>query len=48
MDNNDICKVFTKWNEGRLQSFLLDIFKDISCLQIPGTDHLLQPDDNKG
>src|SRR5476651_413503 len=44
MDNNGIRKVFTKWNEGRLQSFLLDITKDIFAYKAPGTDHLLLND----
>ncbi|GAC1304061.1 MAG: NADP-dependent phosphogluconate dehydrogenase [Mucilaginibacter sp.] len=44
MDNEGIRKVFTKWNEGRLKSFLMDITKDIFAYKAPGTDHLLLDD----
>jgi len=44
MSNKDIRKVFTKWNKGRLQSFLLDITKDIFAYKEPGSDHLLLDD----
>jgi 6-phosphogluconate dehydrogenase len=44
LDNETIGKVFTEWNEGRLQSFLLDITKDIFAFKAPGTDHLLLDD----
>jgi len=44
MDNDAIGKVFTKWNEGRLQSFLMEITKDIFNYKAPGTDHLLLDD----
>ncbi|MBO2007920.1 NADP-dependent phosphogluconate dehydrogenase [Siccationidurans soli] len=44
MDNTAIGQVFTKWNEGRLQSFLLDITKDIFGFIAPNTDHLLLDD----
>ena len=44
MDNEAIGKVFTKWNEGRLKSFLLEITKDIFNYKAPGTDHLLIDD----
>jgi 6-phosphogluconate dehydrogenase len=44
MDNAAIGQVFTQWNEGRLQSFLLDITKDIFGFLAPGTDHLLLDD----
>jgi 6-phosphogluconate dehydrogenase len=44
LDNAAIGKVFTQWNEGRLQSFLLDITKDIFAYNAPGTDHLLIDD----
>lgn len=40
----EIKDIFTKWNEGRLQSFLLDITKDIFAYKAPGTDHLLIDD----
>ncbi|MDR3695561.1 NADP-dependent phosphogluconate dehydrogenase [Mucilaginibacter sp.] len=44
MDNDAIGAVFTKWNEGRLKSFLIDITKDIFAFKAPGTDHLLLDD----
>jgi 6-phosphogluconate dehydrogenase len=44
LDNEAIGQVFTQWNNGRLQSFLLDITKDIFTFQAPGTDHLLLDD----
>ncbi|RZK41237.1 MAG: NADP-dependent phosphogluconate dehydrogenase [Hymenobacter sp.] len=44
MDNAAIGAVFAKWNEGRLQSFLLDITKDIFAFNAPDTDHLLLDD----
>jgi 6-phosphogluconate dehydrogenase len=44
MDNDAIQKVFAKWNDGRLQCFLLDITKDIFLFKAPGTDHLLIDD----
>ncbi|HWD88270.1 MAG TPA: NADP-dependent phosphogluconate dehydrogenase [Mucilaginibacter sp.] len=44
MDNAAIGQVFTQWNEGRLQSFLIDITKDIFAFNAPGTDHLLIDD----
>ena len=44
MDNAAIGQVFSHWNEGRLQSFLLDITKDIFGFIAPGTDHLLLDD----
>jgi 6-phosphogluconate dehydrogenase len=44
LDNEAIRKVFTQWNEGRLQSYLLDITKDIFAFKAPGTDHLLLDD----
>ena len=44
LDNAAIGEVFTKWNEGRLKSFLLDITKDIFAYKAPGTDHLLLDD----
>ncbi|WP_121808526.1 NADP-dependent phosphogluconate dehydrogenase [Mucilaginibacter kameinonensis] len=42
--NEEIGDLFAKWNEGRLQSFLLDITKDIFKYKAPGTDHLLLDD----
>ncbi len=44
LDNESIEKVFTKWNQGTLQSFLLDITKDIFIYIAPGADHLLLDD----
>jgi 6-phosphogluconate dehydrogenase len=44
MTNKDIRKVFTKWDKGRLRSFLLDITKDIFAYKEPGADHLLLDD----
>lgn len=44
MDNEAIRKVFVKWNEGRLKSFLIEITKDIFAYKAPGTDHLLIDD----
>ncbi|MFI5162558.1 MAG: NADP-dependent phosphogluconate dehydrogenase [Sphingobacteriales bacterium] len=44
LDNTAIGKIFARWNEGRLQSFLLDITKDIFNYNAPGTDHLLIDD----
>jgi len=44
MDNAAIGAVFTKWNEGRLKSFLIDITKDIFAFKAPGTNHLLLDD----
>ena len=44
LDNAAIGKIFTDWNNGRLQSFLLDITKDIFVFKAPGTDHLLLDD----
>ncbi len=44
LDNAACGKVFAEWNEGRLQSFLLDITKDIFKYKAPGTDHLLLDD----
>jgi len=44
LDNGAIRKIFVKWNDGRLKSFLLDITKDIFAYKAPGTDHLLIDD----
>jgi 6-phosphogluconate dehydrogenase len=44
MNNDAIGAVFTKWNDGRLKSFLIDITKDIFAFKAPGTDHLLLDD----
>jgi 6-phosphogluconate dehydrogenase len=34
-------ETFKKWNEGRLQSFLIEITRDIFSFKEPGSDHLL-------
>ena len=44
MDNAAIGEVFTQWNDDRLQSFLIEITKDIFAYNAPGTDHLLIDD----
>ena len=44
LNNEEIGKLFAKWNEGRLQSFLMDITKDIFTYKAPGADHLLLDD----
>ena len=44
LDNEAIHQVFKKWDEGRLQSFLIDITKDIFTFKAPGSDHLLVDD----
>ncbi len=44
LDNEGIHQVFKKWDEGRLQSFLMDITKDIFVFKAPGSDHLLVDD----
>jgi 6-phosphogluconate dehydrogenase len=41
LDNAAIKKVFANWNEGRLQSFLIEITKDIFNYQKENTAHLL-------
>jgi len=44
LDNEAIHTVFQQWNKGRLQSFLLEITRDIFAFKKPGTDHLLLDD----
>ena len=44
LDNAAIQKIFAHWNEGRLQSFLIEITKDIFNFKRPGEDHLLLDD----
>ena len=44
LDNEAIEKIFTGWNEGRLQSFLMETTKDIFGYIAPGADHLLVDD----
>ncbi len=41
MDDQAIGKIFTQWNEGRLQSFLMEITSDIFEYKEQGSDHLL-------
>ncbi|MEO6722875.1 MAG: NADP-dependent phosphogluconate dehydrogenase [Ferruginibacter sp.] len=41
LDNQAIGDVFKGWNEGRLQSFLIEITKDIFVFKKEGTDQLL-------
>ncbi len=44
LDNGAIQKVFAQWNEGRLQSFLMEITKDIFSFKKEGAGHLLIDD----
>ncbi|RYE19001.1 MAG: NADP-dependent phosphogluconate dehydrogenase, partial [Sphingobacteriaceae bacterium] len=44
MDDASIQKTFAKWNDGRLQSYLLDITKDIFAFKEQGKDMLLVND----
>jgi len=44
LDNEAIEKIFTQWNEGRLQSYLMEITKDIFSYKEPGADHILLDD----
>ncbi|CAN5769720.1 NADP-dependent phosphogluconate dehydrogenase [soil metagenome] len=44
LKNDEIQTIFEKWNEGRLQSFLIEITKDIFKFKEPGADHLLVDD----
>jgi 6-phosphogluconate dehydrogenase len=41
MDDEAIGKIFTQWNEGRLQSFLMEITSDIFEYKEQGSDQLL-------
>ncbi len=41
MDNVAMHQVFADWNKGRLQSFLLDVTKDIFTFRAEGSDQLL-------
>ncbi|WP_347158596.1 NADP-dependent phosphogluconate dehydrogenase [Pontibacter chitinilyticus] len=41
MENEAIHQVFKQWNEGRLQSFLLEITRDIFTFKEPGADFFL-------
>ena len=44
MKDNEIHDVFKNWNEGRLQSYLIEITRDIFAYKNKGTDHLLLND----
>jgi len=44
LDNEAIHTVFQQWNKGRLQSFLLEITRDIFAFKKPGAHHLLLDD----
>ena len=44
LPENEIHDVFKKWNEGRLQSFLIEITRDIFSFKDEGSDHLLLND----
>lgn len=40
MKDEEIHSVFEKWNEGRLQSYLIEITRDIFAFKKPGADYL--------
>lgn len=44
LSDEKIYATFKKWNEGRLQSFLIEITRDIFTFKEPGADHLLVND----
>ena len=44
LDNEAIRAIFHQWNQGRLQSFLLEITTDIFAYKQVGADHLLLDD----
>ncbi len=44
LKNDAIHDVFKTWNDGRLQSFLIEITRDIFAFKNPGADHLLLDD----
>lgn len=44
LDNKAIHDNFKQWNEGRLQSFLIEITRDIFAFNKPGANHLLLDD----
>jgi 6-phosphogluconate dehydrogenase len=44
LDNEAIGQVFKNWNEGKLQSFLIEITRDIFAFKEQGSDHLLLDD----
>ncbi|GHA60341.1 NADP-dependent phosphogluconate dehydrogenase [Pontibacter akesuensis] len=39
LKNEEIHQVFARWNNGRLQSYLLEITRDIFTYKAPGTEH---------
>ncbi len=41
LSDDEIHQSFIKWSNGRLQSFLMDITRDILGFREPGSDHLL-------
>ena len=44
LSGDQMYKIFKQWNEGRLQSFLVEITRDIFNYKEPGSDHLLLDD----
>ena len=44
LDNEAIYDIFKQWNEGRLQSFLLEVTRDVFAFKNSGADHLLLDD----
>jgi 6-phosphogluconate dehydrogenase len=44
MPDAEVHAAFNSWNEGRLQSFLIEITRDILSYREPGNDHLLLND----
>ncbi|QKZ13477.1 NADP-dependent phosphogluconate dehydrogenase [Spirosoma sp. KUDC1026] len=44
LESDEIHQLFAKWNEGRLQSFLIEVTRDIFAYKEPGSDHLLLDD----
>ncbi len=44
LPEEEIYELFKKWNEGRLQSFLIEITRDIFAFREEGSDHLLLHD----
>lgn len=44
LDNAEIGALFGEWNEGRLQSYLIEITRDIFSFREPGADHSLLDD----
>jgi len=44
MDDASIHATFDSWSKGKLQSFLIDVTRDILAFKEPGADHLLLDD----